>query len=56
LIFGDGVIVKADFTHTKDQFAGLDLYAGLVEALYEGFQHLKKLLKGIGPGSNIVRI
>ena len=48
--------MKADFTHTKDQLAGLDLYAGLVEALYEGFQHLKKLLKGVGPGSDVVCI
>jgi hypothetical protein len=30
--------MKANFTHTKDQFAGLDLNAGFVEAFYEGFQ------------------
>jgi hypothetical protein len=56
LIFGDGVIVKANFTHTKDQFAGLDLNAGLVETLYEGLQYLEELLKGVGTGSDVVRI
>jgi hypothetical protein len=56
LTFGDGVIVKANFTHIKDQFAGLDLNAGLVEALYEGLQHLEELLKGVGTGSNVIRV
>ena len=48
--------METDFTHTKDQLAGLDLYAGLVETLYEGFQHLEELLKGVGTGSDIVRV
>jgi hypothetical protein len=38
LVFGDGVVVKTDFTHPKDQFAGLDLNTGLVETLYESLQ------------------
>ncbi len=29
--------MKTNFTHAKDQFAGLDLNAGFVEAFYEGF-------------------
>ncbi len=43
-------------THTKDQLAGLNLYAGLVETLYEVLQHLEKLLKGVGTGSDVVRV
>jgi hypothetical protein len=30
--------MKTDFTHSKDQFAGLDLNASFVEALYESLQ------------------
>jgi hypothetical protein len=56
LIFGDDVIVKANFTHTKDQFAGLDLNAGLVKTFYEGFQRFEELLKGVCTGSDVVRV
>jgi hypothetical protein len=40
LVFGDGVVVKIDFTHTKDQLAGFNLNAGFVETLYGSLQKL----------------
>ena len=45
-----------NFTHAKDQLAGLDLNAGLVEAFYEGFQQLEELLKSVGAGCDVVRV
>ena len=56
LIFGDGVVVETNFTHAKDQLAGFNLYTGLVEAFYEGFQKLEELLKSVGTGCDVVRV
>jgi hypothetical protein len=56
LLLGDGVVVKTNSTHSKDQFAGLDLNTGFVKAFYEGFQQLEKLLKSVGAGGDVVRI
>ncbi len=56
MFFGDGVIVKTNFTHSKDQFAGFDLNTGFVEAFYEGSQKLEKLLKSVGASDDVVRI
>jgi hypothetical protein len=47
---------KTNLTYAKDQLAGLDLNPGFVEAFYEGFQQLEKLLKSVDTGSNVVRI
>ncbi len=56
MFLGNGIIVKTNFTHSKDQFAGLDLNTGFVEAFYEGFQQLEELLKSVHLGGDVVRI
>ncbi len=57
LRLGDLYLREEVYSHeAKDQFAGLDLNTGFVEAFYEGFQQLEELLKSVGIGCDVLRV
>ena len=46
--------MKTDLLNAKDQFAGLDLNACLVEAFYYCFEQFEQLFKGVSTCGDII--